>query len=107
MHKKLTLIILSVMIMNVSFALAQDVCVTKSGYFAAVTKQDFAKAVEYFVQKDEEALNKLMKTKRVFPLKGGIKVYVVKGGIFSGKVKIRPAGSTVEIWTFREAISGY
>jgi hypothetical protein len=47
----------------------------------------------------------LMKTKRVFPLKGGIKVYLVKGGIFSGKIKIRPAGSTVELWTFREAIS--
>jgi hypothetical protein len=107
MHKKINLIFLIVMILNVNFALAQDVCVTKPGYFAAVTKQDFEKAVEYFVQKDEDALNKLMKTKMVFPLKGGIKVYVVKGGVFSGKIKIRPAGSTVEIWTFREAISGY
>lgn len=105
MHKRLTLSILLVIMMNVSPVLAQDAYVTKPGYFAAVNKQDFEKAVEYSVQKDEVALDKLMKSRRVFPLKGGIKVHLVKGGIFSGTIKIRPAGSTVELWTFREAIS--
>jgi len=105
MRRKLILIILLTLSFSSTLSFAQDAYVTKPGYFAAVNKQDFEKAVEYFVQKDEEALNKIMKTKRVFPLKGGIKVYLVKGGIFSGKIKIRPAGSTVELWTFREAIS--
>jgi hypothetical protein len=41
----------------------------------------------------------------VFELKEGLKVYVVDTKLFSGKVKIRPVGETVEVWTVLEAVS--
>jgi len=50
------------------------------------------------------ALQKLMDSNMVFMLKGGLKVYIVDTKIFSGKVKIRPAGQTVEVWTLIEAV---
>lgn len=39
----------------------------------------------------------------VFPLKGGMTVYLEKS-TWGGKVKIRPEGSTISIWTVMEAI---
>lgn len=105
MLKKIaSLMLLAIFFLN-AFAIAQTTYVTKSGYFAAVTEKDFDKAVEYVAQRDNEALGQLMKTKRVFPLKGNMEVYLEECGIFSGKVKIRPKGLNIEVWTFHEAIS--
>lgn len=41
----------------------------------------------------------------VFSLKAGARVYVMKTKLFKGEVKIRPLGSTVEVWTVIEAIT--
>ena len=38
-------------------------------------------------------------------LKGGIPVEIMDSKFFSGKIKIRPRGSTVELWTVSEAIT--
>ena len=84
--------------------LAQNTRITKSGYLASVSEELLDKAIEYAVAKDNVALQKLMDSKMVFMLKGGLKVYIVDTKIFSGKVKIRPAGQTVEVWTLIEAV---
>ena len=62
------------------------------------------KAIEYAAVKDYTALQKLMDTKMVFMLKGGLNVYIEDTKIFSGKVKIRPVGQTIEVWTLIEAV---
>lgn len=85
--------------------LAQDTRTTKPGYFASISEELLDKAIEYVVAKDNVALQKLMDTKMVFMLKGGLQVYIVDSKIFKGKVKIRPVGEMFEVWTLIEAVS--
>ena len=77
---------------------------TVEGYLASPSLELLEKAFSYMTQKDEEALKKLVATGLVFPLKGGLQVEIVDTKIFSGLVKIRPRGQTIEIWTNSEAI---
>ena len=84
--------------------LAQNTRITKSGYLASMSEELLNKAVEYVVAKDNVALQKLMNTNMVFMLKGDMKVYIVDTKFFSGMVKIRPVGQTVEVWTLIEAV---
>jgi len=82
----------------------EKACTTKKGgYFAAVSEEIFDEAMDYAVKKDPVALQSLFDTGNVFTLKPGAKVYVKSLGMFSGKVKIRPVGSTVWFWTVIEA----
>jgi hypothetical protein len=107
MLKRISILIILVSLLILfcsNFALAQDMRTTKSGYLASVSEKLLDKAVDYAVAKDYAALQKLMDTNLVFMLKGGLKVYIVDTKIFSGKVKIRPAGETVEVWTLIEAV---
>ena len=100
----MTIILLFIVIGN-NYVLAQNIRITKSGYIASASKELLDKAIEYASVKDVAAFQKLLDTKLVFVLKAGLKVYVVDTKIFSGMVKIRPVGETVEIWTLIEAIS--
>ncbi|NJB66414.1 hypothetical protein GGQ74_000054 [Desulfobaculum xiamenense] len=96
---------LCVLVVWSSPTFAQDIRTTKSGYLASVSEAWLDKAVEYAVARDDVALQKLIDSKLVFVLKGGLRVYVVDTKIFSGIVKIRPVGETFEVWTLIEAIS--
>ncbi len=100
----LTIIFLFIVIGN-NYVLAQNIRITKSGYIASTSKELLDKAIEYIAAKDNAALQKILETKLVFVLKAGLKVYVVDTKIFSGMVKIRPVGETVEVWTLIEAVS--
>jgi hypothetical protein len=82
----------------------QNTKTTASGYLASTSEELLDKAISYLVDKDNVALQKILDTGLVFELKGGLSVYVVNTKMFSGKVKIRPVGETVEIWTLIEAI---
>lgn len=107
MSKRISILIILISLfisLGSNFALAQDTRTTKSGYLASVSEEILDKAIDYAVAKDHAALQKLMDTNLVFMLKGGLKVYIVDTKIFSGKVKIRPAGETVEVWTLIEAV---
>jgi len=107
MSKRISIMIILISLfiaLGSNFALAQDTRTTKSGYLASVSEELLDKAIDYAVAKDHAALQKLMDTNLVFMLKGGLKVYIVDTKIFSGKVKIRPAGETVEVWTLIEAV---
>jgi len=104
MKKRIVVITLLLAFVFVSVAIAQPNCVTKSGYIASVSEELFDKAVSYAVQKDYVALQKLLDSKLVFMLKAGVPVYLEDTKMFSGKVKIRPAVSTVSVWTNIEAV---
>ena len=77
---------------------------TVAGYFASPSPELLDKAVQYCVDKDEAALKKLCDTGLVILLKGGMDVKITDTKIFSGMVKIRPKGQTLELWTQREAV---
>lgn len=102
---KKIILISTLLFVLLSGAFAQTVCVTKGEYLASVSEELFDKAVSYSVQKDYVALQELLDSKLVFILKSGISVYIEDTKIFSGKVKIRPKGSTTTVWTNTEAVN--
>lgn len=107
MSKKVYLIVPVIVLfifISSTYVSAQNTKITKPGYLASVSEKLLDKAFEYAVAKDAAALQKLIDSKMVFVLKGGLRVYIVDIKMFSGKVKIRPAGQTVEVWTSIEAV---
>jgi hypothetical protein len=78
--------------------------VTESGYLAAVEEELLDRAIFWAgMGNEDEFMRFIASTDLVFPLKGGLRVFVEKFS-FSGKVKIRPEGSDIAVWTIREAI---
>jgi hypothetical protein len=78
--------------------------VTESGYLAAVEENLLDRAIFWAGMGDKDEFMRFIgSTDLVFPLKGGLRVYVEKFS-FSGKVRIRPEGSDISVWTIREAI---
>ena len=79
-------------------------CVTKSGYYAATTEKGLELMVKYSVDKDYDALQKLLDAGLVFSMKSGMTVYI-QDSSWTGRVEIRPKGMTGTVWTVKEAIS--
>lgn len=84
--------------------LAGPIRYTVGGYAAALTEDLLDRVVELSVAEDFEALQKILDSGYVIILKKGIKVDVVETKLLSGKVKIRPFGTNLELWTLLEAI---
>jgi len=88
-----------------------DLFVTQEGYLAGVTYQTFMKSQQYIAQKDQAALQRLVETGLVGPLKPGLEIYVIDtktdrmlGITVITAVKIRAVGTITEVWTNVEAI---
>ncbi|MBW2600551.1 MAG: hypothetical protein JRD47_01280 [Deltaproteobacteria bacterium] len=78
--------------------------VTETGYIAAIEEELLDRAIFWAGFGDEQEFERFIASSPlVFPLRGGLRVYVEKFS-FCGKVKIRPEGSSVSVWTIREAI---
>jgi hypothetical protein len=77
---------------------------TVGGHAAALSESLLDRVVNLSVAKDYEALQKLLDSGLVIILKKGVKVEVMDTKLFSGKVKIRPFGTNLELWTVMEAI---
>lgn len=78
--------------------------VTERGYLAAVEEELLDRAIFWAgMGNEDEFMRFIASTDLVFPLKGGLRVFVEKFS-FSGKVRIRPEGSDIAVWTIREAI---
>jgi hypothetical protein len=78
--------------------------VTESGYLAAVEEELLDRAIFWAgMGNEDEFMRFVASTDLVFPLKAGLRVFVEKFS-FSGKVRIRPEGSDIAVWTIREAI---
>ena len=75
----------------------------KGAYYVAISKEIFRQAQSYKIAKDLVALNELLETGKIFYFRPGIEVYRLDV-TFSGLVKIRAKGTTVELWTYREEI---
>ena len=71
MRTQLVIMLVLTLVFSAASAVAQNVYITKSGYMAGVTEQAFDKGMDYIVQKDHVALQKLMDAGLVFPLKIG------------------------------------
>lgn len=98
-------VIFTVLLISASTLAGTTVYTTKSGYLASISEKMLDKAIDYSVAGDTAALQKLMDAKLVFVMKGGLRVYLEDLKMFAGKVKIRPVGETVEVWTVYEAIN--
>ena len=88
-------------------ATAQEIYHTKNGFAACDTEAQLDKFIDFSVQKDMEAMAKLIMSGSCVLLKGGIPVYRESLGFKSGstgKIKIRPKGDTTSFWTTNGAI---
>jgi hypothetical protein len=79
-------------------------CYTKEGYIAASTEKYLDDVIRYSVDKDYEAIQKLIRAGVVFQMKPNVKIHIVDTHLFSGSVKFRLPGYTEILWTVREAI---
>ncbi len=79
-------------------------CYTKEGYIAATSEKYLDDVVRYSVDKDYVAIEKLLKAGVIVQMKKGIKVYLVKTHLLSGKVEFRIPGYTEILWTVTEGI---
>jgi hypothetical protein len=84
--------------------LAGEIKYTVGGHAASVSEELLDEAISLSVANDHQALQKLLESNLVIILKKGLKVEVVDTKLFSGKVKIRPYGTDIELWTVIEAI---
>lgn len=75
----------------------------KGRYYVARSKSDLQKAIKYETQKDPAVIAILFREGKLFHLRPGAEVYRLDV-TFTGLVKIRPKGSTEELWTYREEI---
>jgi hypothetical protein len=78
---------------------------TRSGYFACASYEQFDEFTKYLVDQDKEAAAQLLVTGECSELKAGVPVEIVDTKILSGAVRIRPRGSRASVWTNIEAIS--
>jgi len=85
-------------------SIAGPIKYTVGGHAAAVSEKLLDRVVDLSVAKDYEALQKLLDSDLVIILKKGIKVEVLDTKLFSGKVKIRPFGTNIELWTVIEGV---
>lgn len=104
-NKKIIVIICGLIVLIGSgYVRAQNTKITKGGYVASLYEKYLDKAIGYVSAGDKVAFQKIIDSKLVFILKAGVSVYVVDTKLFSGKIKIRPVGSTTEVWTVFEAV---
>lgn len=87
---------------------AQEQTISSDNYFGCTSKDYFEKIASYAADKDLEAFKKALLaglldgTCTMF--KRGETVYLEDTSIFSGLVKVRRRGETLEYWTAMEAV---
>lgn len=79
-------------------------CYTREGYIAAISEKYLEDVIQYSIDKDYVAIQKLLKAGVVVEMKKGVKVFVVKTHLLSGKVEFRISGYTDILWTVTEGI---
>ena len=81
-------------------------CLTQAGFFAAVAEVHFDELMRYLAQKDLDAAARLMAVHHptIMRLKEGVAVSLEETKVWSGKVRIRPQGQTLSVWTNLEAV---
>lgn len=88
-------------------AQAQDLYYTKEGFGACDSEAQLDKFLTFAQQKDLEAMANLVVSGRCVLLRAGIPVYRESLGFKSGttgKIKVRPKGDTMSLWTTAQAV---
>ncbi len=107
MNTKFTIIIIASTILFTSFNSITTVdylvlCRTVDGYAAAITEDYLDQVTRYSVDKDYQAIQRLMDAGVVIMLKGGVEVYTVDVGWTV--IEFRLKGDTQTWWTVREGL---
>jgi len=84
--------------------------VSSDGYFGCLSKDYYSKIARYAVQEDIQAFETALlggyATGECIRLQADERVFVEETAVFSGLVKIRKPGDTLEFWAAIEAIKG-
>ena len=88
---------------NSAMAADNTVYVTKKDYPMALTEEDLDMFHQSIINDDAAVFLKLRQEGRAWLSRAGVQVYIVESEN-SGKVKIKPANATQEIWTLQEAL---
>lgn len=101
-----TMVVLNPTLNSSYFLEKNDVadCYTMEGYVAAINEKYLDDVIRYSIDKDYVAIQKLLKAGVVVEMKKGVKVFVVKTHLLSGKVEFRIPGYTDILWTVTEGI---
>lgn len=87
-----------------SYAMAQKVYTTVSGYPFAISRTILDKATSMLAAGDNAAFITLVRAGVAGITKAGVRVYITDTAILSGVIKVRPVGSTGELWTLIDAV---
>ena len=103
--KKIVVTICMVFLLLSNAAMGADntVYVTKKDYPMAFTKEDLEMFHQSILNDDAAVFLKLRQEGRAWMSRAGVQVYIVETED-SGKVKIKAANATQEIWTLPEAL---
>ena len=93
-----------VILLTINPVSAQTEYITKDGYLAAGSEEDFDKATKYLIDEDYDSLQILLDDGKVIKLKKDLIVFVVDSHVRKGKVEIRPKDYDLVLWTNTEAI---
>ena len=90
-------------------AFAQELkTISGNSYVGCTNKKYYNKLVDYAVQNDDVAFKKALMAGVLAGIctmfKSGEKVYITDTSFFSGLVKVRRPGETIEYWTAIEAV---
>lgn len=79
--------------------------VTKDGLPASESLKSLGDFVRYTVDKDTDAMGRMIESGAVITLKEGIRVRAMEhSDVAASCVRVRPVGDTVQFWTLREAL---
>lgn len=78
-------------------------CYTKGGYAAAISEKYLDDVIQYSIDNDLVALQKLIDAGVVVTMKKDVKIIIVKAHLL-GKVEFRLPGQTDVFWTVREGL---
>ncbi len=92
------------LLLSAETATANPVALVQTSCLAALKERSLDKAFGYMMAGDRSSLNGMIAESKVFMLKRGLKVEILKKKATGGKIKIRPVGSEVEIWTIEKAL---
>ena len=102
--RKVFVFVVLAMVMCFAIVNVQAECITNGTLWGAVTREDLKLSSKYMGQKDFGAMDSLVRQNRIFLLnKVGIAVEIDEREFF-GLYKCHIRGTTLQFWTFREAI---
>jgi len=87
-----------------AMSFSQQECVVEKHSYVAISQKVIEKVIDYLYVDDRAALMKLIVNGEALFLMENAYVYVVDHHVFKGITKVRPVGSTVEVWVLEGSL---